>query len=334
MASKMSPEESIALIKANLAEVLNPEIIDDVILKEKRPLKVYWGSAPTGKPHGGYFVPMMKIAELLAAGCHVKILLADIHAYLDNMKAPLELVEYRAKYYERVVKALLKALGVELNLLEFVLGSSYQFNKEYTLDRFKLEGLTRINVAQKAGAEVVKQTDDPTLGGLIYPLMQALDEQHLDVDAQFGGLDQRKIFTFAMENLPKIGYKVRAHLMNFMVPGLGEAAKMSASDPDSKIDLLDGPEVVEKKLKKAKCVPKEVEGNGVIAFVEHVIFRALALKSGGKPKFVVERKEGEPLVYYTIQKLKEDYAADIVSLLPDPPSPLRRVAVSTHSTRH
>jgi len=47
MASKLSPTESIALIKANLAEVLNPEIIDNVILNEKRPLKVYWGTAPT-----------------------------------------------------------------------------------------------------------------------------------------------------------------------------------------------------------------------------------------------------------------------------------------------
>ncbi|RDW78051.1 tyrosine--tRNA ligase-2 [Coleophoma crateriformis] len=313
MATKLSPEDSIALIKANLAEVLNPEIIDNVILKEKRPLKVYWGTATTGRPHCGYFVPLMKIAELLAAGCHVKILLADIHGYLDNMKAPLELIEYRAKYYETVIKSTLKAIGVDLNLLEFVLGSSYQFNKEYTLDRFKLEGITRINVAQKAGAEVVKQTDDPTLGGLIYPLMQALDEVYLDVDAQFGGVDQRKIFTFAMENLPKIGYKVRAHLMNTMVPGLGEAAKMSASDADSKIDLLDGPAAVEKKLKKALCKPKEVEGNGVIAFVEHVIFRALALKSGNTPKFVVERREGEPLIYEDIQKLKEDFTADILT---------------------
>jgi tyrosyl-tRNA synthetase len=312
MASALSPEESIALIKANLAEVLNPEIIDNIILKEKRPLKVYWGTATTGRPHCGYFVPCMKIAELLAAGCHVKILLADIHGYLDNMKAPIDLVEYRAKYYEKVIKSLLKAVGVDLARLEFVLGSSYQLNKDYTMDRFKLEGITRINVAQKAGAEVVKQTDDPTLGGLIYPLMQALDEQYLDVDAQFGGVDQRKIFTFAMENLPKIGYSVRAHLMNSMVPGLGEAAKMSASDPDSKIDLLDDAAAVEKKLKKAKCVPKEVEGNGVIAFVEHVIFRALALKADKEPTFTVQRREGEPLSYTSVEQLKEDYAADIV----------------------
>ena len=117
-----------------------------------------------------------------------------------------------------------------------------------------------------------------------------------------------------MENLPKIGYKVRAHLMNTMIPGLGEAAKMSASDPDSKIDLLEGDKGVEKKLKKAVCVPRKAEGNGLLAFVEHVILRAMALKTGEKPKYVVERKEGEPLVYGDIESLKKDYEADIVSL--------------------
>jgi tyrosyl-tRNA synthetase len=315
----LSPEDSIALIKSNLAEVLNPELIDDVILNQKRPLKVYWGTATTGKPHCAYFVPMMKIAELLKAGCHIKILLADLHGYLDNMKAPFELVEFRAKYYAKMVKALLRAVGVDISRLEFVQGSSYQLSKEYTMDRFKLEGMTKISAAQKAGAEVVKQDKDPLLGGLVYPLMQALDEQYLDVDCQFGGVDQRKIFTFAMENLPKLNYKVRAHLMNSMIPGLGAGGKMSASEPDSKIDLLDSPEAVDKKLRKAVCVPKEVEGNGVIAFVEHVIMRAIALKVDRDSNFVVQRKDQEPLVYETAAKLKEDYAADIVS----PPSTTR-----------
>ncbi|KAI0136610.1 tRNA synthetases class I-domain-containing protein [Xylariales sp. AK1849] len=311
----MTPEESIALIKANVAEVLNPEIIDNVILKEKRPLKVYWGTATTGKPHCGYFVPIVKIAELLAAGCHVKILLADIHAYLDNMKAPLELVAQRTNYYEFIIKSLLRAVGVDIARLEFVRGSSHQLNKDYTMDRFKLEGITRITVAQKAGAEVVKQTDDPCLGGLIYPLMQALDEQYLDVDVQIGGIDQRKIFTFALENLPRIGYKVRAHLMNTMVPGLGQAQKMSSSEPDSKIDLLDPPDVVTKKLKKAHCAQAVVEGNGVVAFVEHVIFRVMAIKSGGKAHFVVDRERDgkEPLVYEDIDTLKADFEKDILT---------------------
>ncbi len=63
--------------------------------------------------------------------------------------------------------------------------------------------------AKKAGAEVVKVSDNPLLSGLLYPLLQALDEHYLGVDAQFGGVDQRKIFTFAEEYLPKLGYNKR-----------------------------------------------------------------------------------------------------------------------------
>lgn len=284
-----------------------------VELSEVCPLNVFrTGTATTGRPHCGYFVAIIKIAHFLRAGCTVKILLADIHGFLDNLKAPIELVKFRAEYYKFVITSLLKAVNVPIERLEFVLGSSYQLSAEYTMDLFRLSSVVTEHDAKKAGAEVVKQVANATLSGLIYPLMQALDEEHLGVDAQFGGVDQRKIFALAAEQLPKINYKERAHLMNPMVPGLA-GGKMSSSDPDSKIDLLDSPEAVKKKLKKAYAVPTEIEGNGIVSFVEYVLLPVSALKSG-KGKFLVERREGEgePLVYEDIDSLKEDYKADRV----------------------
>ncbi|KAL1310755.1 hypothetical protein AAFC00_001007 [Neodothiora populina] len=306
-----TPQEQFDLICDNLQEVLNPEIIKHVLEVEKRPLEVYWGTATTGRPHCGYFVPCLKIAQFLQAGCKVKVLLADIHGFLDNLKAPIELVEYRAVYYRFVITELLKAAGAPIEKLEFVLGSSYQLSKEYTMDRFRLESVTTMHDAKKAGAEVVKQVDNATLSSLIYPVMQALDEEYLKVDAQFGGVDQRKIFALAKDCLPKIGYKERAHLMNAMVPGLA-GGKMSSSDPDSKIDLLDEPAVVQKKLKKAFAMPKVVEDNGVLSFVEYVLLPASALKYGAQ-KFVVERREGGPLVYTDIKTMQDDYRADVLT---------------------
>jgi tyrosyl-tRNA synthetase len=255
---------------------------------------------------------MIKIAQFLRAGCHVKILLADIHGFLDNLKAPIELVNFRAEYYRFVITALLKAVGVSLDKLDFVLGSSYQLKSDYTMDLFRLSSVVTERDAKKAGAEVVKQVENATLSGLIYPLMQSLDEQYLGVDAQFGGLDQRKIFVLATEVLPKIGYKERAHMMNPMVPGLA-GGKMSASDPDSKIDILDKPEVVRRKVRKAYAAAQELEGNGMISFVEYVLMPVSALKSrDGEARFEVEQREGEkePVVYADIHTLKEDYKAD------------------------
>lgn len=312
----MNAEEQYNWITKNLQEVLNPQIIKNVLENEKRPLKIYWGTAPTGKPHCGYFVPMIKLAHFLKAGCEVTVLIADLHAYLDNMKAPLEVVKYRGIYYERMVKAVLRSINVPIEKLHFVTGSDYQLSADYTLDLFKLSNKVSQNDAKRAGADVVKQVANPLLSGLIYPLMQALDEQYLDVDVQFGGVDQRKIFVLAEEHLPGIGYKKRGHLMNPMVPGLGQGGKMSASDPNSKIDLVEEPKVVKKKIGAAFCAPGDID-NGLIAFLENVVQPIQELKSDvvGTFDFFVDRPEkyGGPIHYKSLDELKADFAEQKLS---------------------
>ena len=46
---------------------------------------------------------------------------------------------------------------------------------------------------------------------------------------------------------------------------------MSASDPNSKIDFLDTPEIIRKKLKSAFCEEGNTQENGVLSFVEAVL---------------------------------------------------------------
>ncbi|KAI0357077.1 tyrosyl-tRNA synthetase [Trametes cingulata] len=332
----MAAEDKYELITRRLQEVLGADLIKGILAEGRTP-KCYWGTAPTGRPHIGYFVPLTKIADFLRAGVEVTILLADVHAFLDNLKAPLELVAHRTEYYKKVLLAVFTSLGIPTSKLRFVEGSSYQLTKEYNLDNYRLCAIVTEHDAKKAGAEVVKQVESPLLSGLLYPGLQALDEQYLDCDFQFGGVDQRKIFTFAELYLPRLGYKKRAHLMNPMVPGLS-GGKMSSSDPDSKIDFLDAPEVVRRKIKKAFCEEGNVEDNGVLSFVEAVLIpisqlrieRARGLTGadadegvgavGDQTPFVAEgapegtvfsvvRKEehGGTLHYSSIQALKEDF---------------------------
>ena len=59
----------------------------------------------------------------------VTILFADLHAYLDNMKAPWALLELRVKYYEQAIKSMLTSIGVDLGKLKFVKGTDYQLSK-------------------------------------------------------------------------------------------------------------------------------------------------------------------------------------------------------------
>ena len=67
---------------------------------------------------------------------------------------------------------MLKSLGVPLEKLKFVKGTSYQLSREYTLDVYKLSSLVTDHDARKAGAEVVKQVAHPLLSGLLYPGLQ------------------------------------------------------------------------------------------------------------------------------------------------------------------
>ncbi|XP_011305321.1 tyrosine--tRNA ligase, cytoplasmic [Fopius arisanus] len=301
--TQLTPEEKHHLITRNLAEWLGDDKLK-AILKE-RDLKLYWGTATTGKPHVGYFTPVSKIADFLNAGVEVTILFADLHAYLDNMKAPWELLAKRTEYYQAVIKSMLRSIGVPLEKLKFVKGTDYQLSKEYTLDVYRLSSIVTEHDAKKAGAEVVKQVASPSLSGLLYPGLQALDEQYLGVDAQFGGVDQRKIFTFAEKHLPLLGYEKKIHLMNPMIPGLA-GAKMSSSEEDSKIDLLDSAANVKKKLKKAFCEPGNIIDNGILAFSKHIIFTLM--KKG--EKFLVPRTAefGGDVQYETYEDLENAFS--------------------------
>lgn len=303
----MTWEEKKVLITRNLQETLGEEKLTQ-ILKE-RDLTIYWGTATTGRPHIAYFVPMSKIADFLKAGCGVTILLADLHAYLDNMKAPWSLLELRVKYYEAAIKAMLRSIDVPLDKLKFIKGTDYQLSKEYTLDVYKLTSVVTQHDAKKAGAEVVKQVEYPLLSGLLYPGLQALDEEYLKVDAQFGGVDQRKIFTFSEKYLPQLGYEKRIHFMNPMVPGLA-GGKMSSSEEDSKIDLIDSPADVKKKLKRAFCEPGNIQDNGLLSFVKHVLFSLFKDGEG----FEICRKEefGGNVTFLKYEDLESSFAKEEV----------------------
>lgn len=296
----MNYEDGIALISRGLQEVLQKERMDEIV--KERPLRIYWGTATTGRPHVAYFVPMAKIADYLRAGCEVTILLADLHGYLDSQKAPWDLLKSRTKYYQHVIVLMLKSIGVPIEKLKFVRGTEFELGPDFSEDLFRLISQTTLHDAKKAGAEVVKQMSDPLIGSLLYPLLQALDEEYLDCDAQFGGVDQRKIFTFAEKYLPQIAYTKRIHLMNPMVPGLA-GGKMSSSEIQSKIDLLDEPETVKRKLQSAPCDPNNPTENGVLAFIQHVILPLF-------DKFVIESRNKE---YVNYDSLLEDFVSSQIT---------------------
>ncbi|MBI2668516.1 tyrosine--tRNA ligase [Candidatus Woesearchaeota archaeon] len=298
----MTPDQKLALIKRNTAEIVTEDELVKLLQSKKQPA-VYLGTAITGRPHIGYYVWVLKLADFLQAGFKVKLLLADLHGALDN--TPWDVLEKRYNYYYTVIPLMFNSIGVDTKNFEMVKGSSFQLDKKYFLDLMKLSTMVTAHDAQRAGSEVVKYGENPKLGGLLYPLMQALDEEYLKVDIQYGGVDQRKILMFARENLPRRGYQPRIEIMTPLIPGL-VGKKMSASDPKSKIDLLDDEKTVQEKVKGAYCEEGIVQDNGVLAFASHVI---MTLKQDHKQTLLIERpsKFGGNLEFKTAVELERAF---------------------------
>ena len=299
----MGVKEKLLLIKRNTVEILGEEELHELLKKKKKPV-VYLGTAITRSPHVAYFTWAIKLADFLKAGFKVKILLADLHGALDN--TPWNDLEKRYGYYKKIIPLVFESIGVSVKNLEFVKGSDFELKKNYQEDLLKLTTIVSVKNSMKAASEVVKQRNNPKVSGLIYPLMQALDEEYLGVDVQYGGVDQRKIFVLAGEILPKINYKKRIHLMTPILPGLiGE--KMSSSNPRSKIDLLDDESTVKAKIKNAECVAGN-SNNGLMAFLKYVIF---VIKNDKKEKLIIERDEqhGGNLIYSDYLSLEKDFVS-------------------------
>lgn len=294
-------------ITRNLQEVSGEDILKKML--DKRDISVYWGTATTGKPHIAYFLPIYKIRDFLDNGCSVTVLLADIHAFLDNLKAPIEKIKHRSVYYKKIIVAMLESIDVDISRINFVEGSSFQKSSSYFKDILRILRVTNVNDAKRAGAEVVKQVGNAKLSSLVYPAMQALDEEYLKVDAQFGGVDQRKIFMYAREFLPHLKYKKRIHFMNPMIPGLN-SDKMSSSDKSSKIDLLDSKDDILKKISTCKVNFSKSE-DGLLALYKFIILPWCEIK---KSPLIINNKEYNTerfITEYSSSLFKEDDVKEI-----------------------
>ena len=96
--------------------------------------------------------------------------------------------------------------------------------------------------------------------------------------------------------------------MNAMVGGLS-GSKMSSSDPDSKVDLLDSQEQVVHKLKKAFCEEGNIADNPILQFLKSVVF---PIKSLTNPSwtFAITRPEkfGGSVFFSTFEALEKAFA--------------------------
>jgi tyrosyl-tRNA synthetase len=302
----MDTADRRALVTRYTEEIVTEEELDDVLDRENP--TAYIGYAPTGEMHIAHYATIRKLADFIQAGLDVTVLIADLHAHLDDEKSPLDLLDARSRYYQTAIEAMIDTAGATSDRLTFVRGRDFELDSEYSLELLQMAAETTISRAQRAGSEVVRQSDNPKLGGLIYPLMQSLDVAALDADIAYGGIDQRGIYMLSREILPEQGHEKPLCVFAPLISGL-TGGKMSASDAASKVNLTDDADAVQEKLNKAYCPQGQVEDNGVLEYVRFLVFPVL--EERGEP-FEIERPEkfGGDLSYANYDELESDFVSE------------------------
>ena len=291
----MNADEKFELIKRNTEEIISEEDLKKVIQEKKKPV-VYCGYEPSGPMHLGHFVTITKLTDFEKIGFKVKILLADVHAFL-NRKGSEEDIKKEVENWRKTIKA------IGLNA-EVVLGSSFQFEKEYQLDVMRLAQASTINRGLRSMQEIARDVENATISQLLYPLMQVVDIKYLEADVAEGGLEQRKVHMIGKDMAKTLNHEFIAFHTPLITSLKGPGQKMSKSIPGSGISVTDSYEEIKKTIKNAYCPEKDAKENPILQISRLIIFPRIS-------NFKIKRPEkfGGDLEFKDYEKLEETFVA-------------------------
>jgi tyrosyl-tRNA synthetase len=263
-----------------------------------------------------------KIQDLIKAGFHFIIFLADWHSMINNkFGGDLEKIRAVGRYY----KHCFTALGVPEDKAEYVWASELAEKADYWE---KVLSVARVTTTQRVlraipimGRDMQSKENDAAT--IFYPCMQAADIFQMRLDVACAGIDQRKAHILAREAGERLGWGKPVSLHTPMLVGLAGvqntprdsfdedpklnqviAAKMSKSRPENNILIHDEPDVIAKKIQRAFCPPKVVEGNPVLEYYRILVF-------GNREPLTLRRdqKYGGDIVVVSYEELEKQYAA-------------------------
>lgn len=288
----MDAEKRMKLISGNTSEIVTEDELRKVLAK-KSP-SVYCGYEPSGPMHLGHFVTITKLMDFDKAGFKVKVLLADLHAFL-NRKGREEEIEKEVDNWKKTIKA------IGLNA-EVILGSSFQFNKDYQMDVMRLAQDSTINRGLRSMQEIARDVEHATISQLWYPLMQVVDIKHLGVDVAQGGMEQRKVHMIGRDMMNTLGHPFVAVHTPLITSLKGPGEKMSKSVKGSGISVTDSFDDIKSTVKSAYCPEKVKEENPMLQISRLIVFPRVE-------SFKIERpaKFGGDAEFGTYQELEGEY---------------------------
>ncbi|MEM2095466.1 MAG: tyrosine--tRNA ligase [Candidatus Caldarchaeum sp.] len=298
-------------------EVLTPDELRSLLETDSSPV-AYDGFEPSGLAHIPFaLLRVVKLRDMLEAGCRFKLLLADWHAAINKkMGGDLEKIRRVGEYFVEVWKA----SGVDVTKVDIVWASDLTADRDYwKLVIEVLRSTTLRRVLRCLPIMGRREGELQEAAQLLYPGMQVADIFTLGAKICQLGLDQRRANILAREIGPKLGLWKPVAVHHHMLMGLAGptgpmgmeeeealdvqiSSKMSKSIPESSIYVHDDYETIKHKIHNAYCPPKQVQGNPVLEYCRYVIFPL-------KKKMMVERpaKFGGDVEYVDYSQLTRDF---------------------------
>jgi len=283
-------------------------------LDHNQEIYAYDGFEPSGNIHIAQgLLRAINVNKITKAGIRFKFLVADWHA-AANLKfgGDLEVIKKVGDFFIEVWKI----CNMDLSKVEFIYSSDIVTDPAYWELLLKISINSSLNRVKRCTQIMGREdTDTLTASQILYPLMQTADIFYLPADICQLGLDQRKVNMLAREVAKKLNRPKPISLSHHMLMGLGKPPdtnlsgidravklKMSKSDPDSAILMLDNPEDIKRKINKAYCPPKEIVENPVLEYCKYIIFELIE-------SFKVERSEkyGGNIEYNSYEEMEKDY---------------------------
>lgn len=303
----MAVEDRLRLVLRGAEEVVTRDELRALLDKGGTP-RAYIGLEPSGFMHiATGFIVGQKITDLVEAGFHAIIFLADWHAYInDKLDGNLEAIRTCGEYFRDGFRA----LGVPESV-EFLFANEFVTHPEYWQKVISVSKASTVARIRRALSVMGRKEEEADLDAskLIYPAMQVADISWMNLDLAYGGMDQRHAHMLYRDVAPKLGWKQVVALHTPLLPGLEGggrmdpiAGKMSKSKPDSSILINDPPSEVERKVGKAFCPPKDTQGNPVLGIAKLILF-----PRRGSLTIVRESKFGGDLTFRSYEELAAVY---------------------------
>jgi tyrosyl-tRNA synthetase len=282
-------EKRIELISREpTEEVITTADLRELLQSKDKPT-AYDGIEPSGMAHlGTGIMRAIKIEDMLNAGCHFKLLVADWFGWInDKLGGDLETIQAAGKYLTEVWKA----AGVDTKKVEIIWTSEMVKDPDYWKTVIKISKDVTLNRMIRCGSIMGrKEKEMQYTSQVLYPAMQCTDIFRLKADICQLGLDQRKVNILAREIGEKLGYWKPVAVHHHMLMGLlgpqkmggfdasekvdsEIASKMSKSIPNSCVFVHDSADEIKKKINGAFCPEKQGQGNSVMEICKYIVFR-------------------------------------------------------------